>query len=151
FAIDREMATLPAIQAVDAGNPDRVVAGGQYGGHGGAWQTLFGGERRNGKVAKPVEAVLARHPDIAFRIFKQAVNLIAREPAQRSKRVSSSLVQMPEPLPRSSNPQTSVAVAEHPVRMVLPWGRKRMQLIPSIDQLPDTTRQSNPECAIVTF
>jgi hypothetical protein len=71
-------------------------------------------------VAKPVKSVLCGHPDIAFPVLHDSVNAISGEAICLRKGVRLTPVHMQKSTVQSSDPEISIAVAEHSLRLKLP-------------------------------
>jgi hypothetical protein len=75
---------------------------------------LLHGNRRDGEVAKAIEAIDGGYPNIPFTIFEELIDVIAREALRLRKNIRPSLVHMQETSVGGSNPQTAIAIPEHP-------------------------------------
>src|SRR4029079_6283991 len=71
IAIHRDLARCPSIQPIRGAQPETAIPRGQNGKNPSARETLLVGKRWDCKVAKPVQAVPGRHPNIVFPILKQ--------------------------------------------------------------------------------
>src|SRR4029453_5975779 len=111
IAINRDLAFHPSIQPIRCAHPKTAIPRGQNGRNPSARPTLVDGNRGDGEVAKPIEAIIGRHPDIAFPIFKESVNGFARQAFGWGKQISSSLVDMKKTLVHQGGvQQTAIAI-----------------------------------------
>ena len=111
---------------------------------------MLDGNRGDGEVAKPIEAIVGRHPNIAFPIFKESVNGFARQAFGWGKQIRSSLVDMQQPLVhQGADPQAAIAIPQQPVG--LEPGRKRIRLELPVPQLCDSGVLGNQESAVIAF
>src|SRR5262249_43854982 len=78
LAVRDNSSVFPPVQTTARGEPDGLISVCQNG-HGGTRQTLLHRKRGDRKIPKAVEAALRGHPDIAFVIFKQIYNVVARQ------------------------------------------------------------------------
>src|SRR4030095_11448465 len=71
LAINRNLSFIPSIQAVSRAQPKTDIAGGENGKDPSAGETLLFGEGWDGKIAKLVQAIAGRHPNIALAILEE--------------------------------------------------------------------------------
>src|SRR4029450_8029047 len=111
IAINRDLAFHPSIQPIRCAHPKTAIPRDHNGRNPSARQTLLDGNRGDGEVTKPIEAIVGRHPNIAFPIFKESVNGFARQALGWGKPIGSSLVDMQQPLVhQGANPQSAIAI-----------------------------------------
>src|SRR4029077_11277317 len=111
--------------------------------------TLFHGKRGHGKFSKAVEAIKVSCPDIAFSIFEESINEIARETVKLCEHICPSLVYMHKTLVESSDPQTPIVIAEQILSAeLLCSARELISLNLSIDQSSDSALRAKQERTI---
>src|SRR5271166_1279829 len=120
LSVNRNLAVVPFVQAVKSAKPNAPIPGRQYRPNPGIGQTLLHGDRGDGEFAKAVKAIMSGYPNIAFTIFKEAVNEIAGETVRPRKHVGPSPVHMQEPAVRRSDPQTANAIPQQSIGIELP-------------------------------
>jgi hypothetical protein len=76
LAVNRNLPVVPSVQAIPGAKPDAAIPGRQDGHNGSIRQTLLYGNRGDGKVAKAVEAINGRDPNIAFAILEDPLDVI---------------------------------------------------------------------------
>jgi hypothetical protein len=70
-AVDRDFAILPSVQAIGRSQPHGAIGRRENRRNASARQTLLDGNRRDGELAKAVEAIDRRDPDVALTILEQ--------------------------------------------------------------------------------
>src|SRR5271163_858894 len=152
LAVNRNLPVVPFVQAISSAKPDAAIPGRQDGHNGSIGQSLLHRNRGDGKVPKAVEAIYGGHPNIAFAILEEPLDIIAREPVRLPECIRPSLVNMQESPVRGPNPQTAIAVPEQPDRRVLPhraWEPIRVGF--SVNETTDSTSCRDQECAVDVF
>src|SRR6185369_11450915 len=109
--------------------PNTAVAGGQNRKDPFAGQTLLDGEGWDRKVAKLVQAIFGRHPNVALAILEERENRWSRQAVGSVKQIRSSFVQMQQPaVYQSANPKASITLPKQLIRLKWHPGRKRIRL-----------------------
>ena len=150
FAIHLDLAVHPSIQPGRCAHPKTAIPRDRNGRNSSARQTLLDGNRRDGEVAKPIEAIVGRHPNVAFPIFKESGNGSVRQAFGWGKQISSSLVDMQQPLVhQGADPHATIVIPQQPVG--LESSGKRVRLEFSVPQLCDSVVLGNQESAVIAF
>jgi hypothetical protein len=112
--------------------------------------TLLDGNGRDGEVSKPIEAIVGRHPNVAFPIFEESVNGSVRQAFGWGKPISSSIVDMQEPLVhQGADPQATIVIPQQPVGLESSGKRVRLEL--PVPQLGDSGVLGNQESTVIAF
>src|SRR6185369_7456676 len=98
LAIDRNFTLVPSVQPIRRTQPKTSILRSQNRRNPSAGQTLLYRKRWDGEVAKPVQALYARRPNIALPILQERVNGSARKAIGWGKQIGSSLVDVQQPL-----------------------------------------------------
>jgi hypothetical protein len=108
---------IPSVQAITGSDPNAAIRGCQHGLNSVIRQTLIRRKPGDGQVAKAVEPACAANPNIAFTVFEDRVNVAAGETIGLTKHIRSFLMHMHQAAAQSSNPQTTLAITEHPLSL----------------------------------
>src|SRR4030095_10389575 len=152
LAINRNLSFIPSIQAVSRAQPKTAIAGGENGKDPSAGETLLFGEGWDGKVAKLVQAISGRHPNIALAILEERENRLARQTVGSIKQICSALVQMQQSaIYQRANPKASITLPKQLIRLKWQRGRKRIRFRFTVSQLCDPRTLGNQDSAVVAL
>jgi hypothetical protein len=102
-------------------------------------QSLLDREGGRGKRAETIKTVRGGYPDIAFTIFEDVDNVIAREAVRHVKPIGPSLVYVKYTLGRGSNPEAAVTIVKQPSGLEqLYRTRERVGLNLAVNQLSES-------------
>src|SRR5262249_13115191 len=105
-----------------------------------------------GEIAKDVEAVLRRDPDVSFTIFKNPRDEVAGQAVRLRVHISAALVYMQEAAVQGPDPQTAIAVLQQPFWFEpAPSAWKCIGNALTLNELPDSVLGNDQQFAVVVL
>src|SRR5262249_49848197 len=151
-AKNRDASAIPSAQAAKSAEPHAAIPRRENGPRRCTRQALIGGNRSDGEIAKDVEAVLRRDPDVSFTIFKNPRDEVAGQAVRLRVHISAALVYMQEAAVQGPDPQTAIAVLQQPFWFEPgPSAWKWIGNALPLNELPDSVLGNDQQFAVVVL